>query len=862
MVGLSSNAKLALVSAKKLAEKLGDKNVGTEYLLYGLASAKGSVASKILSSVGASMVQIENAIRQTKANIGGASSFNIDFTPKVKNLISLAEDIAINYGSGYIVTEELLYAVLSDTNCQAVRILRDAFNVDINTLTGVVANVIRGTDVDDALGLNGGIESFFKDVEDAFFGASPKTTIKFATSPNPSYENNYEKEMNRQTSKNAGEINSNLPEVLRDMGIDLTARARQGKMDPIIGRDEETDRIIEILCRKTKNNPCLIGEAGVGKSAVVEGLAQKIVKGDVPELLQNKIIFSLDIGSLMAGTKYRGSMEEKLKNAISTIISAKNIIVFIDEIHMLAQAGSKEGEVSPSDMLKPYLARGELQTIGATTTDEYRKFIEKDKALERRFQPIMVGEPSEDDAIKILKGIRDSYEAFHKVKITDDAIEAAVKLSVRYIMDRSLPDKAIDLIDEASSKTKVRGSVTPEKVKELENKLQELEIKKIEATKTENFAKANEYKEEANKIKEQIEKQRQDWKKKKTNEEGVITSEDIAEVVSSWTKIPVAKLTETEKDKLVHLEDILHKRVIGQSEAISAVSRAIRRARAGLKDPKRPIGSFIFLGPTGVGKTELTKALAEAMFDDENMVIRLDMSEYMEAHSVAKLIGAPPGYVGHEDGGQLTEQVRRKPYSVVLLDEIEKAHPDVFNILLQVLDDGRLTDSQGRTVSFKNTIIIMTSNCGVESLPKQTKHLGFNDSEKEEKESTKEHLMNALKERFKPEFLNRIDVICVFDSLTKEDITKIATIMINNLNNKLSDKKITLRLTKGAIENIIEKGYSKEYGARPLKRYIEQQIEDSLAESILNGEIAENSVVTVGYKNNKFTFTTGEGEKQ
>ena len=856
---MSSNAALALLNAKKLAEKLGDKNVGTEYLLYGLASAKGSVASRVLSYFGASMAQIENAIRQTKATTNGVGSVSLDFTPKVKNIISVADSVCMNYSMvDYIVTEELLYAVLSDTNCQAVRILRDVFKIDVKTLTGVVANIIRGMDINEAIGY----ADMMSDFSRAFEPQEASFTMQYSSAPNPVYENNYEKEMNKTTAKNSGQINSNLPEVLRDMGIDLTARARMGKMDPIIGRDEETDRIIEILCRKTKNNPCLIGEAGVGKSAVVEGLAQKIVKGDVPELLQNKIIFSLDIGSLMAGTKYRGSMEEKLKNAISTIISAKNIIVFIDEIHMLAQAGSKEGEVSPSDMLKPYLARGEMQTIGATTTEEYRKFIEKDKALERRFQPIMVGEPSEDDAIKILKGIRDSYEAFHKVKITDDAIEAAVKLSVRYIMDRSLPDKAIDLIDEASSKTKVRGSVTPEKIKELENKLSEIEIKKQEASKTESFDKANEYKEEANKLKDQIEKLRQDWKKKKTNEEGVITSEDIAEVVSSWTKIPVTKLTETEKEKLVHLEDILHKRVIGQNEAITAVSKAIRRARAGLKDPKRPIGSFIFLGPTGVGKTELTKALAEAMFDDENMVIRLDMSEYMEAHSVAKLIGAPPGYVGHEDGGQLTEQVRRKPYSVVLFDEIEKAHPDVFNILLQVLDDGRLTDSQGRTVNFKNTIIIMTSNCGVDSLPKQAKHLGFNDNSEEEKESTKEHLMNSLKERFKPEFLNRIDVICVFESLTKEDITKIATIMINNLNNKLADKNITLRLTKGAMDNIIEKGYSKEYGARPLKRYIEQQIEDSLAESILNGEIKENSVVTVGFKGGKFTFEGTDGEKQ
>ncbi|MBQ7453253.1 MAG: ATP-dependent Clp protease ATP-binding subunit, partial [Clostridia bacterium] len=788
MEAMSSNAKQALSNAQKLAEKLGDKNIGTEYLLYGLASVKAGVASKLLAQVNVTSQAIENVLKQSKAYGGGATS-NLDFTPKVKNVISNAVKICEDYGPGYVVTEDLLYSVLVDTNCQAVRILRDAFNVDVTSLTKRVADVIRGMGFDD--------DFFgFGNIFDAFNAPFGATVVQTAQPQN--YQNNYEAENAKRTAQKASEINSDLPEVLRDMGIDLTARARAGKMDPVIGREKEIDRIIEILCRKTKNNPCLIGEAGVGKSAVVEGLAQAIVRGDVPELLQNKIIFSLDIGSLMAGTKYRGSMEEKLKNAISTITSAKNIIVFIDEIHMLIEAGSKEGEVSPSDMLKPYLARGEMQTIGATTTDEYRKFIEKDKALERRFQPIMVDQPSEEDAVKILKGIRDSYEAFHKVKITDEAIEAAVKLSVRYIMDRCLPDKAIDLIDEASSRTKVKGSITPEKLKELEAQLKDVEMQKQEASRSENFEKANEYKEKANELKEKIEQARADWKNGKTNEEGVITAEDIAKVVSSWTKIPVTKLTETEKDKLVHLEDILHKRVIGQNEAISAVSKAIRRARAGLKDPKRPIGSFIFLGPTGVGKTELCKALAEAMFDDENMVIRLDMSEYMEAHSVAKLIGAPPGYVGHEDGGQLTEQVRRKPYSVVLFDEIEKAHPDVFNILLQVLDDGRLTDSQGRTVNFKNTIIIMTSNCGVADLPKRSKKLGFDDDADSEKTDNKEFLLKALKDHFKPEFLNRIDVVCVFDNLSKEDITKIATIMINQLNDKLKDKKITLRLTKGA----------------------------------------------------------------
>ena len=850
-LSMTSNSKKVLDQAQKLASKFGDKNIGTEYLLYGLASVKDSVAGKLLREVNVTASAVEEVIAQQRAYSGSVSSLSKqDFTPRVKNILLQAQNIAINYGQGYIVTEEILYALLIDTNSQAVNILKETFKINITNFTKRVRDVIAGADYDDDFYSMG---SFFDDMSNIFNNMSNAPSYTQAI-----YNNGSEPEQKQKTASAHTDYNPNLPEVLRDLGVDMTARARAGKMDPIIGREKETSRIIEILCRKTKNNPVLIGEAGVGKSAVVEGLAQAIVKGDVPEFLQNKTIFSLDIGSLMAGTKYRGSMEEKLKNAINTIISAKNIIVFIDEIHMLAQAGSKEGEVSPSDMLKPYLARGEMQTIGATTTEEYRKFIEKDKALERRFQPIIVDQPSEEDTIKILKGIRDSYEAFHKVKITDEAIEAAVKLSVRYIMDRSLPDKAIDLIDEASSRTKVRGSITPEKVKELEAKLKELEIQKQEASRAENFEKANSFKEEANKIRAKIEQARQEWKSGKANQDGVITAEDIASVVSSWTKIPVSKLTETEKDRLVHLEDILHKRVIGQDEAISAVSKAIRRARAGLKDPKRPIGSFIFLGPTGVGKTELCKALAEAMFDDENMVIRLDMSEYMEPHSVAKLIGAPPGYVGFDDGGQLTEQVRRKPYSVILFDEIEKAHPDVFNILLQVLDDGRLTDSQGRTVSFKNTIIIMTSNCGVADLSKTTKKLGFEEDDNSQNQSMKEHLMKALREKFKPEFLNRVDVICIFDNLSKEDITKIATIMINNLNNKLQDKKITLRLTKGAIEQIIEKGYSAEYGARPLKRYIEQNIEDELAERILAGEFGENSIVTVGFKDGHFVFNAND----
>lgn len=823
---MTNNVKEALNSAANLAYTLGETQVGTEHLLYGLANVSGCVASKLLNNFGASANAILSLIKRSKVESKPFTGIvSLEYTPRVKDIIRTASAISYETGTGYIVTEHVLYALLLDSGSMAVTVLSQGLGVDINALKAQTAAIING----------------FEDV---------------SVEDNSSYINSYEK--NRDSKANAQDVNANLPEVLRDMGVDLTARARLGKMDPIIGREKETERIIEILCRKTKNNPVLIGEAGVGKSAVVEGLAQAIVKGDVPELLKGKIIFSLEIGSLMAGTKYRGSMEEKLKNAIETIIKAKNIIVFIDEIHMLAQAGSKEGEVSPSDMLKPYLARGEMQTIGATTTDEYRKFIEKDKALERRFQPIIVDQPSEEDTIKILKGIRDSYEAFHKVKITDEAIEAAVNLSVRYIMDRSLPDKAIDLIDEACSHAKVGASIASPKLKELEKELHELELQKEEAKRTENFEGAKIYKDKADKVREKIEKLRTDWNKSKQSQVGMIDENDIAQVVSSWTKIPVTKLTESEKDKLMNLENILHKRVVGQDEAIVAVSKAIRRARAGLKDPKRPIGSFIFLGPTGVGKTELTKALAEALFDDENTVIRLDMSEYMEPHSVAKLIGAPPGYVGHDDGGQLTEQVRRKPYSVVLFDEIEKAHPDVFNILLQVLDDGRLTDSQGRTVSFKNTVIILTSNVGVADLPKNTNTFGFSDDDKKDlasKEAVKEHLMKALQAKFKPEFLNRIDVTVIFDRLTKDDIIKIANIMIANLNKKLASKKINLKFTNGAMQQIFEKGYSEEYGARPLKRFIEQNIEDSLAEEMLAGNINEGDNVTVGFKQGKFVFT-------
>ena len=821
---MTTNAKQALDNSMLLARKLGTYQVGTEHLLYGLASVKDSYASNLLAEQGLTASMIKNFIEKMGVQNYSARKV-IELTPRVKKMIANAADIAVQVGRMYIVTEHLLYALLLDTSSQAVELIKSLSANAYIPLRHRTYEAITGIQYD----------------------------------PNIEQETQLERNRAKGAAVNSDAVNSSLPEALKDMGIDVTARARAGKMDPVIGRQKETERIIEILCRKTKNNPVLIGEAGVGKSAVVEGLAQAIVKGEVPELLKGKTIFSFEIGSLMAGTKFRGSMEEKLKGAIEAIIANKNIIVFIDEIHMLAQAGGKDGEIGPADMLKPYLARGEMQTIGATTTDEYRKFIEKDKALERRFQPIYVEQPSEEDTVKILKGLRDSYEAFHQIKITDEAIEAAVSLSVRYIMDRSLPDKAIDLIDEASSRAKVGASAVPPEIKKLEDELKQLEMQKNEASRIEDYERANECKANMGIIKERLDNMRSNWLKANDGQIGKITAEDIATVVSSWTKIPVSKLTETEKDRLLNLEKLLHKRVIGQDEAITAVSKAIRRARAGLKDPKRPIGSFIFLGPTGVGKTELTKALAEALFDDENSVIRIDMSEYMESHSVSKLIGAPPGYVGHDDGGQLTEQVRRKPYSVVLFDEIEKAHPEVFNILLQVLDDGRLTDSQGRVVSFKNTIIILTSNVGVADLPKNQTKLGFgSNTEKDKNTNTKELLTKALQNKFKPEFLNRIDVVVIFDWLTKEDIVKIANIMIANVNKKLADKKITLKFTNGAMKEIFDKGYSRTYGARPLKRFIEQNVEDNLAEELLMGRVVEGDTVTVGFSEGKFTFKTSK----
>lgn len=790
----SDNLSKVIKNAGKIAMELGGNQVGTEHILYGLTTVKECMSNKILAEYGVTSASLKEILSNEETNDKVLSGIDVELTPKSKEILATAKQVAVQLNHNFVGTEHLLFALLVNNGTYAVKLLTTSFKINLTEIKSKVLISLQSVNSDDDI------------LDDS--------------------------------------SRSLLPDKLLEMGSDVTLKARKGKIDPIIGREQEIERIIEILCRKTKNNPILIGEAGVGKTAVVEGLAQKIVSGDVPDLLKDKIIYSLEIGGLMAGTKYRGSMEEKLKDAIDTIIASQNIIVFIDEIHTIAQAGSKEGEVSPSDMLKPYLSRGELQTIGATTTDEYRKFIETDRALERRFQPIIVNPPTVEQTIEILKGLKDSFESFHKVKITDSAIEAAVTLSDRYIPDRNLPDKAIDLIDEASARARVAFSVKPNELKEKEVYLQKLVANKNEYSIARNYDAVARLNEQIVALSAEVNELREKFD---NNQNRCIVSNDIAEVVSKWTKIPVTKLNESEKEKLINLENILHKRVVGQDEAVSSVCKAIRRSRVGMGDAKKPIGSFIFMGQTGVGKTELTKALAEAMFDDENNIIRLDMSEYMEPHTVSKLIGAPPGYAGYDEGGQLTEQVRRKPYSVVLFDEIEKAHPDIFNVLLQILDDGRLTDGQGRTVNFRNTIIIMTSNLGSQQAMKSLE-------EDDDDMHAKSIYLEALRKHFKPEFVNRIDVVCIFHPLTIQDLTKIATIMVSNINKRLNRQELTLKLTENALDYIIDNGVDTRYGARPLKRYISQEIEDKIAEKILLGELEKKGTIVIDVNGNGLTF--------
>ncbi|MCH5155169.1 MAG: ATP-dependent Clp protease ATP-binding subunit [Clostridiales bacterium] len=827
---MDENALAAYDIARKTARLYKNEVTGTEHLLYGILKVD-CCASKIF---------LANRFNPDGLNVlfeeETSGSGNVEPQDSVRLSESIpfeAYGIAAQLGASQISPDHLMLAILEDRNCFAVDALYRLYNVNSAAYRRAIFKLLQGAQpqrpdnqmfVSGVFGMPNGYGS------DYFSGTNSHG-------------------MNGGIKNNAHA----LPSQLADLGVDVTAKAMQNKLDPVIGREQEVARLIEILCRKTKNNPVLIGEPGVGKSAIIDGLAKAIVDGKVPRQLQNNIIFSLNIGSLMAGTKYRGQLEEKLKSAIDLIINSGNIIVFIDELHTLMQAGSKDGEVTPADILKPYLARGEMQTIGATTTDEYRKYIEADKAMERRFQPIIVEPPTVDQTIEILKGLRSNYENFHKVKLSDAAIVAAARLSDKYIADRFLPDKAIDLIDEAMSCAKVGASSAPADFTEMNAQLAEYKKKMQEAAARQDYAEADKCKRKAEELENTIKQRSLQNSAQQEKITKTISEEDIADVVSRWTKIPVSKLTETETTRLQNLEALLHKRVIGQNRAVEAVAKAIRRARAGLKSDNRPIGSFIFLGPTGVGKTELTKALAEAMFDNENSIIRLDMSEFMEAHSVSKLIGAPPGYVGFDDGGQLTERVRRHPYSVVLFDEIEKAHPDVFNALLQILDDGRLTDSQGRTVSFKNTLIIMTSNVGATAAASK-REIGFNAVGKSENSVRDETYMNALKNMFRPEFLNRIDVTCVFDKLTKDDVAQIADIMLNKVKKSLMDKNISLDITPAALNRLIEMGYDAEYGARPLRRVIEQNVEDEIAEAIICGKVTNNSSVRIDCVNDKIVI--------
>ena len=799
----TERAQKVLALAQEEAIRLGHNNVGTEHILLGLVREGEGIAAKALFGIGLNAGKIQEEVEKLIGR-GQETTQSPHYTPRAKKVIELSMDEARKLGHSYVGTEHILLGLIREGEGVAARVLSN-LGVSLNKARQQVLQLLG------------------------------------------SHEAN-----GHQSGSNT---HANTP-TLDSLARDLTAIAREGSLDPVIGRSKEIERVIEVLSRRTKNNPVLIGEPGVGKTAIAEGLAQQIVNNEVPEILRDKRVMTLDMGTVVAGTKYRGEFEDRLKKVMDEIRQAGNIILFIDELHTLIGAGGAEGAIDASNILKPSLARGELQCIGATTLDEYRKYIEKDAALERRFQPIIVEEPTVEETIQILKGLRDRYEAHHRVSFTDEAIEAAVKLSDRYITDRFLPDKAIDLIDEAGSKVRLRSFATPPNLKELELKLEEIRKEKDAAVQSQEFEKAASLRDAEQRLREQLEETKRSWKEKQGKENNEVTVEDIATVVSNWTGIPVNKLAESETVKLLNLEKILHSRVIGQEEAVKAVAKAVRRARAGLKDPKRPIGSFIFLGPTGVGKTELARALADAMFGDEDAMIRIDMSEYMEKHSTSRLIGSPPGYVGYEEGGQLTEKVRRKPYSVVLLDEIEKAHPDVFNILLQVLEDGRLTDSKGRTVDFRNTIVIMTSNVGADSL-KRNKYVGFNlqDGEQDYKDM-KGKVLEELKKAFRPEFLNRIDEIIVFHSLEKKHLKEIISLMTEEVSKRLKEQDIYLELTDAAKEKIVEEGHDLEYGARPLRRAIQKHIEDRLSEELLKGTVLKGQKVIIDVENGEFIVKT------
>lgn len=803
--GFTEKANRALNKAVQAAESMGHTYIGSEHLLLGLLSDKTTVAGAVLAARHIQYDNIENYIKQAVGVGVPTELVPDDFTPRSKRIIETAVQLARGMGQALVGTEHVLLAIVREPDCMAAQMLAQS-GVSLQEIVNDVSKSIMG-----------GTAAPVKNGEEASDGTT-----------------------------------------LSQFGRDLTKLAKEGKIDPVIGRQKEIERVIQILSRRTKNNPCLIGEPGVGKTAIAEGLALKIVSGEVPEMLKNKRIISLDLTGMVAGTKYRGDFEERIKKVIDEVKAADDIILFIDEVHTLVGAGSAEGAVDAANILKPSLARGELQVIGATTLEEYRKNIEKDAALERRFQPIIVGEPSEEEAVEILKGLRDKYEAHHKVKITDEAINAAVKLSSRYIGDRYLPDKAIDLIDEAASRVKLQTFTAPPELKTLEEQKKEIEAEKQSAVNAQEFERAAELRDREKQISAELEEKQAAWKKQTGKSRDEVGEAEVAQIVASWTGIPITQLTTEESERLLHLEDELHRRIVGQDEAVKAVSRAIRRGRVGLKDPKKPVGSFIFLGPTGVGKTELCKALAAAMFGDENAMIRLDMSEYMEKHTVSRLVGSPPGYVGYEEGGQLTEQVRRKPYSVILLDEIEKAHPDVFNMLLQILDDGILTDSQGRHVDFKNCIIIMTSNVGARLITDKQTAFGFADSSEEGERNDakiKEAVMGELRNTFRPEFLNRVDDIIVFHRLTKPQIKEIASRLLGNLQKRIESMDIHVSFTDDAVEKIADAGFDEVYGARPLKRAIQSRIEDELSEAMLRGEVKAQHSYTCRVAGDGFVFT-------
>ena len=802
----TERAKMTIMKAQQLAAQLGHSIVGTEHLLLSLATEEQGMAAKVLAQMGISAQGLYEQVKEVMGANPHIAGQAVPFSPRIKRVLELAGEEARELGHNYVGTEHLLLGLLREGE-------------------GIAARLLQANNIS--------LEAVYSGLMEAMGQAAP-----------------HQGPMGKTQAQAKGKATP----VLDSFGRDLTKEAADGKLDPVIGRDQEVERVIQVLSRRTKNNPCLIGDPGVGKTAIAEGLAQRINAGQVPELLRDKRLVTLELSSMVAGTKYRGEFEERFKKMMDELKAAGNVILFIDELHTLIGAGGAEGALDAANIIKPALSRGELQAIGATTLDEYRKYIEKDAALERRFQPITVGEPSHEEAVAILKGLRDRYEAHHRVKIPDDAIEAAVKMSARYIPDRFLPDKAIDLIDEAASRQRLLTYTAPPDLKQLEQELEVVEKEMAAAVSSEEYEKAAQLRDRKQSLQQQLKERKDEWENRQVREKTEITPDDIAQIVSSWTGIPVTRLAQEESQRLLHLEEELHKRVIGQQEAVHSVSRAVRRARAGLKDPKRPIGSFIFLGPTGVGKTELARALAEAMFGDEDAMIRLDMSEYMEKHTTARLIGAPPGYVGYEEGGQLTEKVRRRPYSVILLDEIEKAHPDVFNTLLQVLEDGILTDGQGRRVDFRNTIIIMTSNVGAHLLH-QDKVMGFRpEGDGPNYENMKEQVTGELKRTFRPEFLNRIDDVIVFHALDRQHIYSIVNLMLAELAGKLKEFELTISVSEAARNLLVDQGFDPTYGARPLRRAIQRLIEDEISEELLKGSFAAGENILVDAAEGKFTF--------